>query len=105
MDQLTDDDIIQLMEAEDELTRAGGLKRVYPSEKARDYLPYFDFPYYYNVLLALWEEKYHDDRLAGINRLRNQMLQKDKIREYYDNLKTQFETNSRHLRSFNQNDS
>ena len=69
LDDLTQSDIRVLMLAEDELSRCGLFKRVFPSTNSGDYLKYFDRPRHYNLLLFAWEQKYANDRAAGIKRL------------------------------------
>jgi hypothetical protein len=68
---LTDDDIRQLIESEDELSRCGSFNRVFPSLKSRDYLKYFDFVNYYNILLDNWEQKYYNNREEGLKTVFN----------------------------------
>jgi tubulin polyglutamylase TTLL4 len=63
---LTDDDIRQLIESEDELSRSGSFNRVFPSLNSHDYLKYFDFVYYHNILLDSWEQKYYNNREEGL---------------------------------------
>jgi len=69
LNDLTQNDIRILMLAEDELSRCGQFKRVFPSEGTSGYLRYFDKPRYNNLLLDAWERKYRDNRLEGINHL------------------------------------
>lgn len=66
---LTQNDARILMLAEDELSRAGRFKRIFPSETSTKYLKYFDKARYYNLLLNSWEEKFRDNRLEGIKYL------------------------------------
>uniref|UniRef100_A0A6G1SA67 Tubulin polyglutamylase TTLL4 n=1 Tax=Aceria tosichella TaxID=561515 RepID=A0A6G1SA67_9ACAR len=69
---LTQSDIRVLMLAEDELSRCGQFKRVYPSATSSQYLKYFDKTRYYNLLLDAWEQRYKDNRMEGIRRLSSQ---------------------------------
>lgn len=90
IDELNEDDLYQLMEAEDELARAGQFRRIFPSPGAREYLPYFDFPYYYNMLLINWEEQYHGNRAEGIARIRAQLMEMPQVQEAYKKLKVRY---------------
>lgn len=90
IEALNEDDLYQLMESEDELQRAGQFRRVFPvRETARAYLPFFDFPYYYNLLLINWEERYGGggDRGEGIARIRAEMMKRPQVAECYSKLK------------------
>lgn len=69
LNDLTQNDIRVLILAEDELSRSGQFKRVFPSSTSSKYLKYFDKPRYYNLLLDAWERKYKGNRLEGITRL------------------------------------
>lgn len=94
IEALNEDDLYQLMESEDELQRAGQFRRVFPvRETARAYLPFFDFPYYYNLLLINWEERYGGggDRGEGIARIRAEMMKRPQVAECYSKLKSQLE--------------
>lgn len=71
LNDLTQEDMRVLMLTEDELSRCGQFKRVFPSATSNKYLKYFDKPRYYNLLLDAWEQKYKDDRLEGVSRLSN----------------------------------
>lgn len=69
LNDLTQNDLRVLMLSEDELSRCGRFKRVFPSATSNKYLRYFDKVRYYNLLLDAWEKKYQDNRLEGIKRL------------------------------------
>ena len=69
-EHLTSDDVRHLCFAEDEFTRKGNFKRLFPSRISQDYLKYFQQAQYYNFLLNEWQRKYADRRLEGIERLR-----------------------------------
>lgn len=71
LDDLTQNDVRVLMLSEDELSRCGQFKRVFPSSTSNKYLKYFDKPRYYNLLLDAWERKYNTNRMKGINILAN----------------------------------
>lgn len=62
---LTVDDIKQIMEAEDELSRCGNFIRIFPTFKTHEYLQYFDDVLYYNIILDAWERKYYNQRQKG----------------------------------------
>lgn len=66
LSDLTQSDIRVLMLAEDELSRCGQFKRVFPCATSGHYLKYFDKPRYYNLLLDAWEQRYHNNRMEGI---------------------------------------
>lgn len=72
LNDLTQNDIRVLMLTEDELSRCGQFKRVFPSSSSSKYLKYLDKPRYYNLLLDAWEQKYLDNRVEGISRLSSQ---------------------------------
>lgn len=72
LSNLTQSDVRVLMLAEDELSRCGQFRRVFPSATSSQYLKYFDKPRYYNLLLDAWEQKYNRKRLDGIKRLSKQ---------------------------------
>lgn len=69
LDDLSQNDIRVLMLAEDELSRCGRFRRIFPSATSAGYLKCFDKPRYYNLLLNAWEDKFRDDRLEGIKHL------------------------------------
>ncbi|RWS21529.1 tubulin polyglutamylase TTLL4-like protein, partial [Leptotrombidium deliense] len=80
LSNLTPDDVRQLIEAEDELTRCGHFVRIFPSSKSDLYMKYFQKSHYYNLLLNEWEKKYSNRRLLGINYLRRLSEQKVHLR-------------------------
>lgn len=71
LNDLTQNDVRVLILSEDELSRSGQFKRVFPSSTSNKYLKYFDKPRYYNLLLDAWERKYNNNRMEGINLLAN----------------------------------
>ena len=89
IDDLNEDDLYQLMESEDELVRTGQFRRIFPAANGRDYLQYFDFPYYYNLLLLNWEARYGagGNRAEGIARIRSLMMAMPAVQEAYQKLK------------------
>ncbi|RWS11131.1 tubulin polyglutamylase TTLL4-like protein [Dinothrombium tinctorium] len=66
LENLTPDDVRQLMEAEDELSRCGHFIRVFPSASSDIYMNLFVEKKYYNLLLNEWEKKFGNDRMQGI---------------------------------------
>ncbi|XP_048390622.1 tubulin polyglutamylase TTLL4 isoform X2 [Stegostoma tigrinum] len=70
LDILTPDDIRMLMESEDEYNRRGQFERVFPCQHSSRYLRFFEQPRYFNILLDLWEQKYGQNREAGIDVLK-----------------------------------
>lgn len=68
LNNLTQSDIRVLMLSEDELSRCGQFKRVFPSTSDK-YLKLFDKPRYYNLLLHAFEKLYKDNRIEGINHI------------------------------------
>lgn len=71
LSDLTQSDVRVLMLTEDELSRCGQFKRVFPSASSSRYLKYFDKPRYYNLLLDSWEQKYQTNRMEGVKHLSN----------------------------------
>ncbi|XP_067843149.1 tubulin polyglutamylase TTLL4 isoform X3 [Heptranchias perlo] len=70
LDTLTPDDIRILMESEDEYNRRGQFERIFPCRFSSRYLRFFDQTRYFNILLDLWEQKYGQNREAGIDVLK-----------------------------------
>lgn len=67
LDVLTVNDIQMLVETEDEFSRRGRFQRIFPGgEETRKYIHYFEQPRYYNILLHMWELKYHNQKQRGI---------------------------------------
>lgn len=71
LSDLSQSDVRVLMLTEDELSRCGNFRRVFPSSESSKYLRFFDRPRYYNLLLDAWEQKYRDNRPEGLKRLSN----------------------------------
>lgn len=69
LDELTQNDIRMLMLSEDELSRSGRFRRVFPTANSDKYFKYFDKTRYNNLLLHAWERCYAHDRREGISRL------------------------------------
>ncbi|XP_051880741.1 tubulin polyglutamylase TTLL4 isoform X2 [Pristis pectinata] len=69
LDILTPEDIRMLMESEDEYNRRGQFERIFPCLFSSRYLRFFEQPRYFNILLDLWEQKYGQNRQAGIEML------------------------------------
>lgn len=76
IEDLTPDDIRQLITAEDELSQCENFVRIFPSRNSNTYFPYFESQRYYNMLFDAWEFKYHDRRTEGIQRLKNLCAEK-----------------------------
>ncbi|KOB66036.1 Tubulin polyglutamylase TTLL4, partial [Operophtera brumata] len=57
--------------AEDELTQAGEMERVFPDAASHKYLPFLTGPRYYNRLFDAWETRYANKRTNGIDMLRS----------------------------------
>ncbi|XP_075385423.1 tubulin monoglutamylase TTLL4 [Tenrec ecaudatus] len=71
LDILTPDDVKVLVEMEDEYSRRGQFERVFPSRISTRYLRFFEQPRYFNILTTQWEQKYHSNKLKGVDLLRN----------------------------------
>lgn len=71
IEDLTPDDVRQLITYEDELTQLDRFEKIFPNIVSHQYLQYFDVPRYYNMLLDAWENKYgnYNNREEGISRL------------------------------------
>jgi len=69
LEDLTPDDIRQLIISEDERNRSALYKRVFPSPEMHQYIKYVESKPYYYMLLDAWETKYGDSRELGIARL------------------------------------
>ncbi|XP_073959548.1 uncharacterized protein isoform X3 [Choristoneura fumiferana] len=68
---LTPDDVRHLIQAEDELTQAGDMERIFPTRDTHRYLTYLAGPRYYNRLFDAWESRYALNRPAGLELLRS----------------------------------
>ncbi|KAI5644841.1 tubulin-tyrosine ligase family domain-containing protein [Phthorimaea operculella] len=68
---LTPDDVRHLIQAEDELTQAGDMERVFPTINTHKYLNFLTGPRYYNRLFDAWETRYTANRQSGLELLRN----------------------------------
>ncbi|XP_026735766.1 tubulin polyglutamylase TTLL4-like isoform X4 [Trichoplusia ni] len=68
---LTSDDVRHLIQAEDELTQAGDMQRIFPGPHTHKYLAYLAGPRYYNRLFDAWETRYGNNREPGLELLRN----------------------------------
>ncbi|KAM7105923.1 LOW QUALITY PROTEIN: tubulin monoglutamylase TTLL4 [Molossus nigricans] len=71
LDVLTPDDVRVLVEMEDEFSRRGQFERVFPSRISSRYLRFFEQPRYFNILTTQWEQKYHGNKLKGVDLLRS----------------------------------
>ncbi|XP_060008077.1 tubulin monoglutamylase TTLL4 isoform X3 [Lagenorhynchus albirostris] len=71
LDVLTPDDVRVLVEMEDEFSRRGQFERIFPSRISSRYLRFFEQPRYFNILTTQWEQKYHGNKLKGVDLLRS----------------------------------
>ncbi|XP_068994059.1 tubulin monoglutamylase TTLL4-like [Neodiprion pinetum] len=76
IEDLTPDDVRNLIVYEDELTQLESFEKIFPTKTSHEYLQYFEVPRYYNKLFDAWETKYADNRTEGITRLQNLCLAK-----------------------------
>lgn len=70
LNELTPDDVRQLIIHEDEQAELGSFNRIFPTQDTHEYLKYMEKKRYYNLLLDAWETKYHNSRAKGIKLLR-----------------------------------
>ncbi|XP_036885062.1 LOW QUALITY PROTEIN: tubulin polyglutamylase TTLL4 [Sturnira hondurensis] len=71
LDVLTPDDVQVLVQMEDEFSRRGQFERIFPSRISSRYLRFFEQPRYFNILTTQWEQKYHGNKLKGVDLLRS----------------------------------
>ncbi|KAF6116767.1 tubulin tyrosine ligase like 4 [Phyllostomus discolor] len=71
LDVLTPDDVQILVQMEDEFSRRGQFERIFPSRISSRYLRFFEQPRYFNILTTQWEQKYHGNKLKGVDLLRS----------------------------------
>ncbi|KAM6178510.1 tubulin monoglutamylase TTLL4 [Rhynchocyon petersi] len=71
LDILTPDDVRVLVDMEDEFSRRGQFERIFPSRISTRYLRFFEQPRYFNILTTQWEQKYHNNKLKGVDLLRS----------------------------------
>ncbi|XP_054441629.1 tubulin monoglutamylase TTLL4 [Pteronotus mesoamericanus] len=71
LDVLTPDDVRVLVQMEDEFSRRGQFERIFPSRISSRYLRFFEQPRYFNILTTQWEQKYHGNKLKGVDLLRS----------------------------------
>lgn len=64
LENLTGDDVRQLLRYEDELTVTGKFEKLFPTSQTHKYLQYMEVRYY-NRLFDAWETKYEKNRSAG----------------------------------------
>ncbi|XP_059476900.1 tubulin monoglutamylase TTLL4-like isoform X3 [Neocloeon triangulifer] len=76
LQNLSADDVRHLVQAEDELTQAGGFIRVFPTPYTHRYHQFFEGPRYYNMLFDAWETRYNSNRSPGISLLEDLCKQK-----------------------------
>ncbi|KAH7961399.1 hypothetical protein HPB52_008801 [Rhipicephalus sanguineus] len=65
LESLTPDDVRVLVQSEDELSRCGSFKRVFPGGRHGD-VTLLAHRRYYNLLLAAWERRYGHQRHKGL---------------------------------------
>merc|ERR1719397_1276532 len=59
LDNLTPDDLRQLLVSEDELATSQRFNGIFPTQLTHHYFRFLDKPRYYNLLLSAWEQRYH----------------------------------------------
>lgn len=64
MEDLTGDDVRQLLRYEDELTVIGKFEKLFPTSHTYKYHQFME-PRYYNRLFDAWETKYEKNRTPG----------------------------------------
>ncbi|KAL1471232.1 hypothetical protein MTO96_040030, partial [Rhipicephalus appendiculatus] len=65
LESLTPDDVRVLVQSEDELSRCGSFKRVFPGGRHGD-VTLLAHRRYYNLLLAAWERRFGHQRHKGV---------------------------------------
>ncbi|XP_076386640.1 tubulin monoglutamylase TTLL4 [Megachile rotundata] len=69
IEDLTRDDLRQLIRYEDELGQAENFEKIFPTKHSYEYQKFFQVGRYYDRLLDAWEHRYSDNRREGIERL------------------------------------
>lgn len=69
LQNLTRDDLRQLIRYEDELSQADNFEKLFPTKDSYLYFKFFEVERYYDRLLDAWEYRYSDNRKEGIRRL------------------------------------
>ncbi|XP_076755751.1 tubulin monoglutamylase TTLL4 [Xylocopa sonorina] len=69
LENLTRDDLRQLVRYEDELSQAEDFQKLFPTEGTHLYFKFFEVERYYDRLLDAWEHRYSDNRTIGIRKL------------------------------------
>ncbi|PBC32195.1 tubulin monoglutamylase TTLL4-like [Apis cerana] len=69
LENLTRDDIRQLIRYEDELSQVENFEKIFPTKNSYCYFKFFEVKRYYDRLLDAWENRYSDNRMEGIRRL------------------------------------
>ena len=64
-DQLTSGDVRMLIQTEEEFSQTRGFTRLLPDRRHTEYLHYLQADSESDLLLARWEEKYHQSREEG----------------------------------------
>lgn len=70
LNELTPDDVRQLITHEDEQSQLGSFQKIFPTHETHPFLKYLEKKRYYNLLLDAWETKYHNCREKGIQLIR-----------------------------------
>eukprot|EP00039_Didymoeca_costata_P006946 m.94882 g.94882 ORF g.94882 m.94882 type:complete len:1032 (+) comp13464_c2_seq1:103-3198(+) len=65
LENLTDDDVLMLMETESEFSRRGDMQRVFPTDTSHQYLRFIRPQRYYNLLVDAWSRKWSTSPLSG----------------------------------------
>ncbi|XP_046629114.1 tubulin monoglutamylase TTLL4-like [Neodiprion virginianus] len=76
LQDLTSDDIRNLITFEDELTQLELFEKIFPTNQSHKYLKYFTKPKYYDMLLDAWEHRYGSCRTLGVRRLQDMCREK-----------------------------
>ncbi|XP_046751380.1 tubulin monoglutamylase TTLL4-like [Diprion similis] len=71
LQDLTSDDIRNLITFEDELTQLELFEKIFPTSRSHKYLKYFSRPKYYDMLLDAWEHHYGSCRKLGVRKLQD----------------------------------
>ncbi|XP_054008645.1 tubulin monoglutamylase TTLL4-like [Hylaeus anthracinus] len=69
VENLTRDDLRQLIRYEDELAEVGNFEKIFPTNQSYGYLKFFEVERYYDRLLDAWENRYSERREEAVRRL------------------------------------
>lgn len=81
VDELSDDDLMMLIETESEFMRRGEMQRIFPSEDSEKYLHYTSTPRYYNMLLEQWGQKWRGAPVGAAIKYLKQLVNRPKVKE------------------------